>query len=225
MLIMLIPVCPASAEIGDSITISVQSSKTLMVRPFEPVEYDILSAYNAVYESLVTLDDDYLPQPCLAESWEESASGRTWTFYLRQDVRFSDGTPLTAQDVVASAEYILARAKNEVHGRILEKIGVDRIVYPEQEMGTRVGKFMDDRDFMDWIELSPEYSLVEVRVPEEWVGKTLTQLNLRRTCCFNVVGLKDEDGIIVTPDPDMPLTANLMMYIIGHNADLEKIKQ
>ena len=79
MLIMLIPVCPASAEIGDSITISVQSSKTLMVRPFEPVEYDILSAYNAVYESLVTLDDDYLPQPCLAESWEESASGRTWT--------------------------------------------------------------------------------------------------------------------------------------------------
>ena len=102
---------------------------------------------------------------------------------------------------------------------------MDRIVYPEQEMGTRVGKFMDDRDFMDWIELSPEYSLVEVRVPEEWVGKTLTQLNLRRTCCFNVVGLKDEDGIIVTPDPDMPLTANLMMYIIGHNADLEKIKQ
>lgn len=113
MLIMLIPVCPASAEIGDSITISVQSSKTLMVRPFEPVEYDILSAYNAVYESLVTLDDDYLPQPCLAESWEESASGRTWTFYLRQDVRFSDGTPLTAQDVVSSAEYILARANDE----------------------------------------------------------------------------------------------------------------
>ena len=47
----------------------------------------------------------------------------------------------------------------------------------------------------------------------------------QETCCLNVVGLKDEDGIIVTPDPDMPLTANLMMYIIGHNADLEKIKQ
>ena len=110
---MLIPACPASAEIGDSITISIQSTKTLMVRPFEPVEHDILSAYNAVYESLVTLDDDYLPQPCLAESWEESASGRTWTFHLRHDVRFSDGTPLTAQDVVASAEYIIARAKDE----------------------------------------------------------------------------------------------------------------
>lgn len=120
--------------------------------------------------------------------------------------------------------YILARARNEVHGRILQKIGVDRVVYPEQEMGMRVGKFMDDRDFMDWISLSPEYSLVEVRIPAEWVGKTLSGLDLRRQYSFNVVGLKDESGIIVTPDPEKPLAGNTMMYIIGHNADLEKIK-
>ena len=114
MILLMIPVSPAQAsEIGDSITIAVQSSKTLMVRPFEPLEYDILSAYNAVYESLVKLDDNYVPQPCLAESWEESGAGRTWTFHLRQDVRFSDGTSLTARDVVASAEYIIAKAKDE----------------------------------------------------------------------------------------------------------------
>ena len=78
MLTLLLPLSPAkAAEIGNSITIAIQSSKTLMVRPFEPVEYDIISAYHAVYESLVELDDDYLPQPCLAESWEESASGKT----------------------------------------------------------------------------------------------------------------------------------------------------
>lgn len=114
MLTLLLPLSPAkAAEIGNSITIAIQSSKTLMVRPFEPVEYDIISVYHAVYESLVELDDDYLPQPCLAESWEESASGKTWTFHLREDVRFSDGTPLTARDVVASAEYIIAKAKDE----------------------------------------------------------------------------------------------------------------
>lgn len=77
------------------------------------MEYDILSAYNAVYESLVELDDNYLPQPCLAESWEQSTSGKTWTFHLRQDVRFSDGTPLTARDVAASATYILDKAGDE----------------------------------------------------------------------------------------------------------------
>ncbi len=66
-----------------------------------------------MYDSLITLDDNYLPQPCLAESWEESSSGRYWTFHLRQDVRFSDGFPLTARDVVASANYILEKARDE----------------------------------------------------------------------------------------------------------------
>ena len=114
ILALLFQTSPAlSLEIGDSIIIAVQSSKTLFVRPFKPVEYDILSAYHAVYESLVSIDDNYMPQPCLAESWEESSSGKTWTFHLRQDVRFSDGTPLTARDVVASANYILEKAKDE----------------------------------------------------------------------------------------------------------------
>ena len=103
----------SASEIQDSIIIAIQSVKTLQVRPFEPLEYDIVSVYHAVYESLVTLDDNYLPQPCLAESWEESSNGKYWTFHLRQDVRFSDGSPLTAKDVVASANYILYLAKDE----------------------------------------------------------------------------------------------------------------
>ncbi len=108
-----------ASEIHDSIDIAVQSSKTLQVRPFEPQEYDILSAYHVVYDSLVSLDDNYLPQPCLAESWEESSSGKYWTFHLREDVRFSSNEPLTARDVVASANYILNKARdNEIadHG-------------------------------------------------------------------------------------------------------------
>lgn len=114
ILLNLLPVAPAySTELGDSITIAIQSSKTIRIRPFEPIEHDILSVYHAVYESLVSIDDNYLPQPCLAESWEESASGKTWTFHLRQDVRFSDGSPLTAKDVTASANYILDKAKDE----------------------------------------------------------------------------------------------------------------
>lgn len=120
--------------------------------------------------------------------------------------------------------YVLARARNEMHGRILRKLGADRIVYPEQEMGVRVGRFMDDRDFMDWIELSPDFSLIEIACPKEWVGRSLMELNLRKEFDFNVVGLKNEDGMIVTPDPDEKLPEGMMMYIIGHNTDLEKFK-
>ena len=103
----------AASEIHDSIIIAIQSVKTFQIRPFEPVENDMLSVYNKVYDSLVTLDDNYLPQPCLAESWEESSSGKYWTFHLREDVRFSNNDPLTARDVVASANYILNRARDE----------------------------------------------------------------------------------------------------------------
>lgn len=73
----------------------------------------MLSVYNVIYESLVTIDDDYLPQPNVAESWEESGNGKYWTFHLRTDIRFADGTPLTAADVAASANYILDKARDE----------------------------------------------------------------------------------------------------------------
>lgn len=102
-----------SENVGTSITFGIQCSKTITVRPFEPQERDILSVYNAVYESMITIDDNYLPQGCLAESWEESAGGKVWTFHLRTDVFFSDGSPLTANDVVASANYILEKANDE----------------------------------------------------------------------------------------------------------------
>ncbi len=114
--IALLMVCNSAAfaeNVGSSLTIGIQSSKTTAIRPFEPLERDMLSIYNVIYESLVTIDDNYLPQGCIAQSWEESAGGKSWTFYLRSDVSFSDGSPLTAADVVASARYILDKANDE----------------------------------------------------------------------------------------------------------------
>jgi len=73
----------------------------------------MLSVYNVIYESMITIDDNYLPQGCLAESWEESSGGKVWTFHLRSDIRFSDGTPVTAHDIVASANFILEKARDE----------------------------------------------------------------------------------------------------------------
>ena len=114
LLIMLLPINPVSAEgVGKQISIGIQSTKTLAIRPFEAVERDMLSVYSAVYESLVFIDDSYMPQGYLAESWEESNNGKVWTFTLRDDIRFSDNTPVTAYDVVASAQYILDKANDE----------------------------------------------------------------------------------------------------------------
>ncbi len=103
----------ATTNVGESLTVGIQSTKTMQIRPLDPKERDIVSVYDMVYDSLITIDDDYLPQPCLAESWEETGNGKTWTFHLRDDVYFSDGTKLTASDVVATAQYILNRANDD----------------------------------------------------------------------------------------------------------------
>lgn len=113
-LLIILSVNNSLAEnVGTSITIGIQSTKTTLIRPFEPQERDILSIYNVIYDSLITIDDDYVPQGNIAESWEIGSGGKVWTFHLRSDVRFSDGSPLTANDVVASANYILEKAQDQ----------------------------------------------------------------------------------------------------------------
>lgn len=105
---------PALAEnVEDSLIVGIYSTRTTEIRPLNPQERDIISIYNMVYESLVTVDDNGLPQPLLAETWTETGDGKTWTFTLRENVTFSDGTPLTANDVVATCKYLLAMAASE----------------------------------------------------------------------------------------------------------------
>ncbi len=110
----LLTTCAAVAEnVEDALILGIVSTRTTELRPLNPLERDILSIYGVVYESLVYIDDNGLPQPLLAETWTESGDGKTWTFTLRENLLFSDGTPLTAADVVASCEYLLAMAKDE----------------------------------------------------------------------------------------------------------------
>ena len=113
LMLALMPLPSEASNVGDSLTVGIQSVKTDVFRPFDPQERDILSVYALIYDSLLVINDDYYVEPSLAESWSHDASGRTWTFNLRSNVTFSDGTPLTARDVVASAQAILNRANDE----------------------------------------------------------------------------------------------------------------
>lgn len=96
----------------DSLIVGIQSTKTATIRPLEPLERDMMSVYDLIYETLIVIDDNYLPSPGLADSWEMSSNGSTWTFHLRNST-FSDGMPVTANDVVATVNAILARANSE----------------------------------------------------------------------------------------------------------------
>lgn len=117
-LILLLLPCAAQAEFltDTGIHMGIISVSTTQVNPLTPVEREFMSLTDLMYEGLITLDDNYRPQPCLAERYATSPNGQTWFFYLREDVTFHDGTPLTANDVVATAQEIL-RLAGEGTGR------------------------------------------------------------------------------------------------------------
>lgn len=137
-----------------------------------------------------------------------------------RDMEASIVAALTCKD--AGVKYVIARAKNDIHRRILEKIGVDRVVYPEEEMGIRIGRYIAAQNYEDWIPLSQDFSLVEIKIREEWVGKSLAQLHLRSEHGFNVVGIRQDSKTMLNLSPEEPLQKNSLLYVIGRNEDLEK---
>ncbi len=134
-MLLIPPLSVNAGNVGISLSVGIQSTKTFTIRPLEPLERDVRSIYSLVYEPLVTVNDAYEPEGCLAESWLESNNGRTWTFNLRSNLTFSDGSPLTASDVVATANAILERAADETaadkgyYGNL--RYFVDRISAPD----------------------------------------------------------------------------------------------
>ena len=110
---LLLPGQAAATGDDTELILGIVSVKTTRILPLEPIERDIQSLYGVVYDSLIEIDDDYRPSGRLAESWSETNNGRTWTFTLRDNVVFSDGTPLTARDVAATTQYILNKANQQ----------------------------------------------------------------------------------------------------------------
>lgn len=114
-------------------------------------------------------------------------------------------------------ENVIAKASTKMHGKVLAKVGVDRVVYPEREMGIRLAKNTVAGNFMDIIDLSPKYSLVEVSVPKSWIGKSLLNLDTRKKHGLNVVAAKINDDIIINLPPDRIFQGDEVVILIGSN--------
>lgn len=119
--------------------------------------------------------------------------------------------------------YVLAKAQSELQAKVLKKVGADKIIFPEKETGIRIAHNLVSGNFFDAIELSAKYSMMDLDVPEEWVGKSLRELNLRATRKINIIGIKQEGEFEITPDPDAPLSADDTLVIIGKNQTLSKL--
>lgn len=119
--------------------------------------------------------------------------------------------------------WVLSKASSPLHGAILNKIGVDRVIYPEREMGKRVARNMLSGGFVDLVELAGDFSLAEIKVPQGWTGKSLAELNTRDVYRVNVVAIKNGDQINVNINPHQALQDDDLLVILGDNDDLNKL--
>ena len=112
---------------------------------------------------------------------------------------------------------------NELQAKVLYKIGADRVVFPERDMGVRVAHNLVSDNILDHIELDPEYSIVEIVTPTSWVGKTLVDLELRARYEITVLAIKNGKSINVTPAPDEELKAGSILVVIGQSSNISSI--
>ena len=120
---------------------------------------------------------------------------------------------------------VLAKAVNSLHGRILEKIGADQVIYPERSMGVRVARNLTAGGFEDIFELSAEFSMAEFRLPTEWAGKSLSEIRTREKYHINVVAVKHGDTVNVNLNPTKKLEAGCILVAVGKNEDLNQFKR
>ena len=117
---------------------------------------------------------------------------------------------------------VIAKGASEMNCRILRRVGADKVVFPENESGVRLAKSLLSAGFTDIIELSRDVSMLELEVRPEWVGKTLTELSLRKKYSINIVAVVKNTQISVNIDPEKPLEAGMKLIVI---ANVEKIKR
>lgn len=120
---------------------------------------------------------------------------------------------------------VIAKAQNELHGKVLKKIGADKIIFPERDMGVRVAHNLVSTNILDFIELSPDYSIVEITAISEWEDRTLKELELPTKYGFNVMAIKRDDCINISPYANDIILKDDILVVIGNTKNIEKIEK
>lgn len=119
---------------------------------------------------------------------------------------------------------VIAKCANEMHQKILTRVGADKVVFPENESGIRLAKNLLSSGFVDMVSLAKNVSMIELDVRPEWVGRNLIDLKLRKKYSINVVALRREDRVSVDIDPHAPLSAEDRLIVIANTEKLSRLR-
>ena len=120
-------------------------------------------------------------------------------------------------------KYVIAKAQNNLHAKVLEKIGVDKIVFPERDMGIRIARSLITPNIKDYIELEPDYSIIEIEASSDFEDKTLSELDLRNKYGINVLAIKRDDKFNISPQAKDVIRKGDFLIVIGETEKITKL--
>ena len=141
---------------------------------------------------------------------------------MGSDIRASGTIVLLLKEL--GAKRIIAKAHDEFHGRMLEKLGADQVLFPERDMGRRVAHSLVSGNVIEYMELSTQYSMAEIRPKPEWIGKTLKELAMRSKLDINVVAIRNGDSVNAMPQPETRINAGDLMLVVISEAALKQMR-
>jgi trk system potassium uptake protein len=118
--------------------------------------------------------------------------------------------------------FVVARAISKLHGRVLERIGADRIIEPERDMGAQVARAMSSPVVLDYVDLGEDEALIEAEVPKEWVGKSLADLHLSRESGLTILAIKPKGKAGTIPSGDTVLNEGDVIVVGGTKDALDR---
>ncbi len=129
---------------------------------------------------------------------------------------------LTAKEM--GAKKVVVKAQSDIHGKVLAKLGADRVIFPERDMGARVAHNLTSSNILDFIELSPEYYIIEIAALKRWINKSLSELRLRNKYGVNVLAIKRDTELKISPNAEEVIKMGDILVIIGDSEDIRKIE-
>lgn len=123
------------------------------------------------------------------------------------------------------AKYIISKANNHLHKEVLKKVGADIVIFPEEYMGEKVSEMLTSPNVLKIAKLTPDFSIIEIKTPKLWVGKSLIELDLRKRQNVTVLIIKRGDKVIATPEGTTVFEANDDIVLCGEEMYIQKLRK
>ncbi len=122
----------------------------------------------------------------------------------------------------AGVKYIVAKGNSEMHAKVLSKIGADKVILPEKDMAVRVANNLVSSNILDYIQLSPEYNILEIEAIDKWYNKSLKELDMRKKYGINVVAIKRNNKVNISPRAEEVIKENDILVALGSTKEMSK---